>query len=93
MMFYNNFTLTAECILKYPLIQLFACNAVVLSALLYIYRIHRVFFSHKFPGYFQVKMTDLQVLVWTILVPKGRRPKHSKIAGAQTLETFVLIKY
>ncbi len=49
------------------------------------------FFSHKIPGYFEVKMAILKVLVKTILPAKGRRQRHSKIPGAQNLKNSLNI--
>ncbi len=45
-----------------------------------------VCFIHKIPGYLQVKKVILQVIVWTILAPKGRNQRYCKIAGVQILE-------
>ncbi len=41
---------------------------------------------HKIPGFVQVKKVILQVMVWTILPPKGRHQRRSKFAGVHNLE-------
>ncbi len=48
-----------------------------------------VLFSHKIPGYVQVKKAIFHVIVWTIVAPKGTHHRHSKIAGVQNLEKIV----
>ncbi len=52
-----------------------------------------VCFSHKIPGYVQVKNVIFPVIVQTILAPKGRHQRHSKLAVVQNMENIVSILY
>ncbi len=54
-----------------------------------------VCFCHKIPGYLpgfvHVQKVILQVIVQTILAPKGRHQRHSKFAAVQNLQKIVSI--